>query len=143
MPKALVVQSDFAGGRAVSGDWPIPGAQGNPRLAALLTPRDTRTYRIVVGMRVALSAESADLVGYVNQPTEAPGPRTRLAWLLGPDSPNSRFHQLVMRFGQCHRHIGRQDTLLKITVAPGTALPSRCDPRPPIVSTSGSERQPS
>ncbi len=101
--KAPVVQRDFAQDRAVPGDWPIPGVEGNPRLAALLTPQDTPTDWIAAGMalmRVALSAESAGLaLGYVNQPTEVPGLRTRLAWLLEPDSANFKVPQLVLRFG--------------------------------------------
>lgn len=100
---APVVQRDFAQGRAVPGEMPIPGVEGNPRLAALLTPDDTPGDWVAAGMalmRVALSAESAGLaLGYLNQPTEVPGLRTRLAWLLEPHSAESKVPQLVMRFG--------------------------------------------
>lgn len=98
-----VVQRDFAQGRSVPGERPVTGVEGNPRLAVLLTAADTASDWIGAGqalMRVALSAESAGLgLGYLNQPTEVAGLRSRLALLLTPCSVGFEVPQLVVRLG--------------------------------------------
>lgn len=100
---APVVQRDFAQGRTLPGNQPVAEVDADPYLAVLLTAQDTPTDWIGAGMalmRIALSAESAGLaLGYLNQPTEVPGLRSRLASLLTPTSAEFEVPQLVIRLG--------------------------------------------
>lgn len=101
---APVVQRDFAQGRPVPAPS-VAGAQpeGDPLLAVLLTAADTSADWIAAGrslMRVALVAQAAGMAqGYVNQPTEVPGLRDKLAALLSLPAGDFGVPQLVLRLG--------------------------------------------
>ncbi len=101
---APVIQRDFAQGRPLpAGPAVGPQPEGDPLLAVLLTPGDTSLDWVETGralMRVALVAQSAGLaLGYVNQPTEVPGLRAKLAALMTLPVGDFEVPQLVLRLG--------------------------------------------
>jgi hypothetical protein len=100
---APVVQRDFAQGRAVPGLTLPRAIEADPTLAVLLTAADTPLDWLQAGqslLRVALGLETEHAaLGYLNQPTEVPGLRDRLAAAVQPRSATQRVPQLVLRLG--------------------------------------------
>jgi hypothetical protein len=100
---APVVQRDFAQGRPLPGGPPRTAVEADPQLAVLLTARDTPRDWLEAGqslLRVALLVQSAGAaLGYVNQPTEVPGLREKLAAALQPLPAEFTVPQLVLRLG--------------------------------------------
>ncbi len=101
---APVIQRDFAQGRPLPGEPAVVAQpEGDPLLAVLLTPGDTTIDWVETGralMRVALVAQEAGLaLGYVNQPTEVPGLRAKLAVLMTLPAGNFQVPQIVLRLG--------------------------------------------
>ena len=100
---APLVQRDFAQGRPFAGTIPTQGIEADPALAVLMTRGDTpldwlKTGQALLRVALEMASENAAL-GYVNQPTEVPGMRTRLAAVLEPSSTAYRVPQLVLRLG--------------------------------------------
>lgn len=100
---APVVQRDFAQGRPLPGAAPQTHEEGDPLLAVLLTRGDKGIDWVESGralLNLSLDAQSFGLaLGYVNQPTEVPGLRDRLAALLQPTPEGFDVPQLVLRLG--------------------------------------------